>query len=453
MTTSSARHIDENGFMLVRGCRISRAGVFEYSAKQVYPAGHEKMGDPDRIIGVYRPESEIRDPDSINSFKSLPFINEHEMLAGDTASAKYPEDSAPEDYGIDGVLTDNVYFDESDGWLKGDVKVWAREAFGRIQDGKDDLSAGMNCKFKLEGGTFQGKPYEVTQIHMRGNHLANVDEARVEGARILDSRCFDSANLSLTITPHEVSEMPKPIKGRAADSALDELKKLVPALQSIIEKGQTGELDDADAGAVNDDAHVPDTALDAEGGDEAAVPEATDDVDANHDDAEADSDDVKALVEQAKALLQQVQELIVNSGSSDMEETPEVAVGDEGDVAADTDNDRQVMDAEEIVAKAEDRAVRRIYADNAKKDKLYQRLSNVVGAFDARAMDSKAVAAYGIKKLGLTASKGQESIVLDAYLTGVSATQRSAAATIKGRAADSKAETVEMSKWLAEGAK
>lgn len=88
-----------------------------------------------------------------------------------------------------------------------------------------------------------------------------------------------------------------------------------------------------------------------------------------------------------------------------------------------------------------DAALRRVYADTAAKTKLYDRLSKVVGAFDA-AIDvptstAADIAIYGVKKLNLKATKGQEFAVLDAYLSGVENTRRASPAAAKTVAADS----------------
>lgn len=75
---------------------------------------------------------------------------------------------------------------------------------------------------------------------------------------------------------------------------------------------------------------------------------------------------------------------------------------------------------------AQDAALSRFYADNALKARTYDRLSKVIGAFDHASMDSKAVAAYGVKKLSLKVAKGQEQIALDAYLAGAEAARKAA---------------------------
>jgi hypothetical protein len=75
-------------------------------------------------------------------------------------------------------------------------------------------------------------------------------------------------------------------------------------------------------------------------------------------------------------------------------------------------------------ATASDAAIRGFYADLAVKTRLYDRVSQVVGAFDHAAMDAHQVGVYGVKKLGLKCSKGQEVVALDAYLTGLEAARK-----------------------------
>ncbi|XAO36718.1 hypothetical protein WP1_079 [Pseudomonas phage WP1] len=57
---------------------------------------------------------------------------------------------------------------------------------------------------------------------------------------------------------------------------------------------------------------------------------------------------------------------------------------------------------------AQDAAVRGLYRDIAAKDRLYRRLSSVVGAFDHRAMDSAEVAVYGVKKLAISVRRARK---------------------------------------------
>jgi len=243
---TSARKIDANGFLLVKACPISSFGLFDYSAAQL-----GLPGDPNRIVKVYRPESAVSDPEAIASFQNVPFIIDHEMLSGfeDDKTA-----SAPEDYGIDGVLT-SVSFDSP--WMRGDIKVFSRQAQKALAQKKRDLSLGYSCDFKMTPGTFKGQPYEVVQTNMRGNHVALVDEGRVPGARILDGICFDSVKFNVekyeVVTGLSIKKekiMPKKVKDAAEEAAQQAqlatvLKQAIVVLRGLLaeQKGEAADLD------------------------------------------------------------------------------------------------------------------------------------------------------------------------------------------------------------------
>ena len=100
----------------------------------------------------------------------------------------------------------------------------------------------------------------------------------------------------------------------------------------------------------------------------------------------------------------------------------------------------------------QDAALRAVYADTAAKNKLYDRLSKVVGAFDA-ALDiptatAADVASYGLKKLNLKAAKGQEFTVLDSYLRGVESAR--SAPVQRAVAADAAAEVPAIAAYFKE---
>ena len=73
---------DENGFVYVEKRPISKVGVFEYLGSSI---GAE---DPDRIYKVYRPAEELSSQDTIESFKLVPWIDDHEMLGTDATPAE-----------------------------------------------------------------------------------------------------------------------------------------------------------------------------------------------------------------------------------------------------------------------------------------------------------------------------------------------------------------------------
>jgi hypothetical protein len=229
---ASARFQDHNGFLFVKGCPIASSGVFQYSAAQV-----GLPGDPNRIVNVYRPPESVSDVEYIASLQLIPLINDHEMLSGfqgDTSA------TAPEDYGVDGILADVGY---GAPWVHGDIKIFARSMQADLSSGKKDLSLGYTCDFEIRSIVVDGVECEVIQTNMRGNHIALVEVGRVPGARILDGKrmCFDALSFSTqTNFDQRGFAMAKPnVPRRAFDSnaaatvqAL--MKQLLPAFEQFM---------------------------------------------------------------------------------------------------------------------------------------------------------------------------------------------------------------------------
>ncbi|WLW40818.1 hypothetical protein GNAINCEL_00036 [Serratia phage KKP 3709] len=84
-------------------------------------------------------------------------------------------------------------------------------------------------------------------------------------------------------------------------------------------------------------------------------------------------------------------------------------------------------------AHAGDSSLQHFYADVAIKNRLYDRLSKVVGAFDHAAMDSAKVVDYGVAKLKLKVGDSKAFDVLNAHLDGIELAQRKAADSILKR--------------------
>ena len=97
--------IDNNGFREIKDNPISKVGVFPYLGKDIPGAP-----DPTAIYYVYRPAEELSHPDCINSFKLLPWIEEHTTL-GTALPGGIPVEQRP----ISGVIGEDVYF--RDGYL------------------------------------------------------------------------------------------------------------------------------------------------------------------------------------------------------------------------------------------------------------------------------------------------------------------------------------------------
>ncbi len=146
---ASARTYDINLWPEIQGNPLTKAGVFQYSGRQI----HSSL-EPDKLYNVLRPAEELQDAECIESFKLIPFIDDHAMLGH--KKGNMPADSK----GIQGVVGEDVYYEHP--YLKGNLVIYGKKAEDKINAGKKDLSAGYHCLFKLQKGVYNGVSYEPT---------------------------------------------------------------------------------------------------------------------------------------------------------------------------------------------------------------------------------------------------------------------------------------------------
>jgi len=361
-----AREFDFNGFMMISANPISKVGVFPYIGAKI-PGAAEK----DRIYYVFRPPEELSDPECINSFKLLPWIDNHAMLG--------PEDlgnTPAEKKGVHGVMGENVFFEG--GTLYANLKVFSEALADLIDSGKTELSAGYRARYEWTSGTWQGQHYDCIQRCLRGNHLALVETGRMgPEVAVLDSMTFtiDSEDI---MTKKELAQLQALMKARTA-----KLTRVAPVQ------------DAEDAGKENaEDAPTV--------GEPGENPNETDDASKAAD--EAKNMTVTEAVAAIEALMPLLEKLITAAGlgaapvqEAVEQQTPAVAVMDSADVQV------KVM-----------RAI-------AQRDSLAKQLSTHVGVFDHADMTLADVVKYGVEKLEITAPKGQEHAVLTGYLQAAKA--------------------------------
>lgn len=190
----SSRIMDMNGFFEVKDNPLSLVGVFPYSGGmlqgmyQINDDGEREdaVVDTSKVYNVYRPAEELGSPECIESFRLLPFIDDHEMLGKGATPA--------ERKGVHGVIGDGVYFDEDfgeGGGLLANLKVFSESMADLIDAGKVELSCGYRCEYEFAPGVYNGVKYDAVQRNIRGNHLALVDEGRMgKTVAVLDSMVF-----------------------------------------------------------------------------------------------------------------------------------------------------------------------------------------------------------------------------------------------------------------------
>ncbi len=125
----TARQIDDNGFIMIERNPISRSGVFPYLGRNI-----SEECDPDKVYWVLRPEEELSDPATLESFALLPLVDDHTMVG---------EGFTPVEEKIaHGVLGESVEYDKQSGILYAPLKLFSEKIKRLIQSGKKALSLG-----------------------------------------------------------------------------------------------------------------------------------------------------------------------------------------------------------------------------------------------------------------------------------------------------------------------
>lgn len=343
---------DENGYITIPNNPISRSGVFEYLGKEISPEL-----EPDRVYKVWRPEEELNNPETIQSFRLSPWIPRHEMMGKDF--------TAPEQVGLQGVTGEDVYFEN--GTLFANLRLFGESLTNAIRAGLKELSCGFRCLWDITSGkTPDGQSYDVVQRQIRGNHLASVPEGRMgqSVAVAMDRAVFALDGLSIDQKEEGGSMTLEELKKALAEGNLtpDEMSALKAHLDEMLGGKEANEEESAERQGESEDMDK------AEG-------EAEDM--AEEESAEDKSDDGAAMDSAIKKAMKPLQDKIKAL---------------EG----------RAMDAEM----------------QSRKSDLVAKVSPIIGAFDHSKMTDKQVADYALKKMGVACDGDSVSMlkgVLAAY--------------------------------------
>lgn len=216
------REYDTNGWYEIKDNPLSVVGVYPYMGRSISSECIQ-----DHLYGVYRPESELSSQDCIDSFKLIPWIDDHVMLGSEDAGL-----TPSEQKGVQGVIGQDVYFDGTT--LRGNIKVFSEAMANLIANGKKELSCGYRCRYEYSPGVYNGQEYQYVQRDIRGNHLALVENGRMgPDVAVLD-------HLTFTIDSKEFQPMAEENKeAEKSEMTLEEIHKfleeVLPKLAKIQE--------------------------------------------------------------------------------------------------------------------------------------------------------------------------------------------------------------------------
>ncbi len=468
--TNTARVTDINGYYEIPRNPLSKVGVFPYTAKSCQAPGWE--ADPGRIVMVYRPEETLADPETLSSFRLVPWVDEHAMLGDPAMDASL---TPVEKKGVHGTTGERIEYDPSDRTMYGNIKLWSSSLADAIEAGKKDLSMGFRCVYEFVSGVFEGQPYQAIQRKMRGNHQASVPFGRMgPEVAVLDHFSFalDASELREKTMTAKIKLSAK--LGTAAVALLASSlgvaatdPKFTAAMDAEVEAD--GEGDKGGKGVTLEE--IGTVLADAA----PAIAKITEAAALMAGIAPAESVEDPALDEDMEPVLDAGGQPVMENGKPKMQKKaaaldatppalaamdaaiagaklnaasirkmlpagaatpPALAAMDSAISAAEVQAaavrrkfaarkspvlaamDARLSAAEKVLAEAGNgNAMKAAFAEIASRDKLAKQVSNFVGTFDHSEMDTLAVAKYGIEKLGIqNVPAGAEVATLNGYL-------------------------------------
>jgi hypothetical protein len=411
----SARKHDLNDFMEVKGNNISKIGVFPYSGGQI---GAPEL-EADKIYMVYRPEAELSEPQTLESFKLIPFTDEHAMLGSEDGMMP------AEEKGVHGVIGEDVYYESP--YLKANIKVFSEKLKDLISEGKKELSIGYRCSYEYNPGVFNGQPYDFIQRDIRGNHLALVEEGRSgHDVSVMDKYRFTYDSIGMIHPdlkkPDSMAEIDMEKKDgnemfEADEMSLEECAKMIKDLSMKVSKMMNAEKAEAEEMEDGEPEYIKEELSEkaAREGDSKDVKADPDDFVERADIEDNDEDPSEMEAENKEKNLMKREQ-----GEDEDEEKKE---GDYSKPDGDTGRKGGAMDAKlkaltREVMDMKRRQTKSLLREISRRDDLALRLSNHIGTFDHKEKTITEVAQYGVKKLGLRCKPGHEESVLAGYLAG-----------------------------------
>lgn len=364
-TAQDKKIVDVNDYWLIPDNPMTKIGVFPYLGRQISPEL-----EPDRIYQVLRPKEELTRPETLESLKLIPLINDHTMI-GTQAGMK-----PAEEVGVEGTTGTNVKV--SGRLLTNNLKCFTENIKELISSGKKDLSMGYRCRYELTSGEFEGQHYDAIQRDIIFNHIALVDEGRMgSDVRVMDGFTFDSIT---DLTKNKENNMVDKDKKAQDEDKREVIREVMAIAAKPNEEFEGGEEEKIDTITKKLEALAYNPS-EADGSDEDPEPEKKDGKDEDEEKPYGDEDEDKE------------------------DETP---AGDEDPEKSCGDEDEEKKDEEEKPVSM-DSAIKYI----ARRDNLIKRLKPVIGD-NARfpSMTIKEITKYACDKLDIKNSYDS----LDGYL-------------------------------------
>lgn len=190
----SARRIDDNGYLHVSACPISKACINPYYGREI-PGAAELGLNPTGIYYGYRDPDELAK--AAETFNGLPLLLEHHFDSADEPQKEHRVGATGTDTAFDAP------------YLRNTISVQDADAIGKIERGEfKELSCSYRYTPDFTPGEVDGVAYDFIMRDIKGNHVALVPRGRAgSDVAVADSM---PAGLAINNTPKgELKEMAK----------------------------------------------------------------------------------------------------------------------------------------------------------------------------------------------------------------------------------------------------
>ncbi|WKL60348.1 DUF2213 domain-containing protein [Klebsiella variicola] len=161
---SSNRRIDDNGYLHVDSCNLTREQVAPYYGKEI-PGWEENGLNPDQIYYGYRPGDELEK--AVSLFSGMPLLCIHQL---DSATSPLKE------VRVGSIGTSAAW---NSPYVQNSLSVTDQKAIDGIYDGTlKEISAGYYFTPIFEPGEHNGVHYDFKMTDIRPNHVALVSSGR-----------------------------------------------------------------------------------------------------------------------------------------------------------------------------------------------------------------------------------------------------------------------------------
>lgn len=216
---NSQRVYTDEGFLRVPGY-ASRTGIQTYLASEL-----GLPGDPNRLVGVYRPPEEVFADDSLNTFLGIDITDDHPSTL--VNKDNYRNLTV-------GVVTSKGR--QENDHVVVDLLIKDKDAIRKVESGKSELSVGYTAMYD----SVEGNPdYEFVQRAIRCNHLAICQRGRAGTARIFDNETGGSRMpVNITLDSGRVIDVADAANAQLVADAFDRHEKRVKDAEAARDTAQ-----------------------------------------------------------------------------------------------------------------------------------------------------------------------------------------------------------------------